>query len=579
MLVGALATAASTAAQDPAAIRETVSAAEAASAGTPAATMQVSPSEVTWRTADDHEAIALTVSGPDGVWVRREFGPGEPPSFSALDEQGSRHPDGSYTYELRTVPQVRRGFDEDLAATRQAGDTERIAELQREITPDRLLVSGSFAIHQGSFVEPATDPGSEPTPPPDGGLRPITAAQHVINDDLVVDGTACIGYACVADSDDTNFNSVRLKGDFLNLIFEDTVGGVTSDRDWLIRTGMLGGDNFEIVDSTSGNTPFFIQGGAPANALSVLSNGNVWVSSGNVGVGTVAPGAKLHLFGFQNTDVFASAGTDPASGPAFNFGYGGASFGRGAGFLNARPDASATAPNPSLRFLTANVERMIITNTGNVGIGTSSPSQKLHVTGSAGTTKALIQETSGTNADREMVEIQNFGGAAIIFKNTAVTQRWSANGSVNFILNNQTNPGIEFTLDPVGNLAIAGTLTQGSSRTIKEGFSALDPRELLHKVLALPITSWSYQQDPGVRHIGPMSEDFYAAFAVGGDDQGISVTDSAGVALAAIQGLHQELAARDARIAALQEQLAAVAGLQAQFAEIAARLEALEAKP
>jgi hypothetical protein len=379
ILIGAVTTLASAAAQDPPAPRETVSVSEPARDGTGAVTMQVSPSEVTWLPVEGHEGTALTVSGPGGVWVRQEFGPGEPPSFSALDQHGSRYPDGSYTYELRVVPHVRRGFDEDLAIARQAGDTERIAELQREVTPDRLLMSGSFAIHQGSFVAPATNPESEPTPPAAGGLRPITAAQHVINDDLVVDGTACIGYACVADSDDTNFNSVTLKGDLLNLIFEDTVGGVTSSRDWLIRTGTIGGDNFDIVDLGSGNTPFFIQGGAPANALSVLSNGNVWISSGNVGVGTVAPGAKLHLFGLQNTDVFASAGTDPTSGPAFNFGYGGASFGRGAGFLNARPDASATAPNPSLRFLTANVERMIITNTGNVGIGTSFPDAKLDI--------------------------------------------------------------------------------------------------------------------------------------------------------------------------------------------------------
>ena len=47
---------------------------------------------------------------------------------------------------------------------------------------------------------------------------------------------------------------------------------------------------------------------------------------------------------------------------------------RGAGFLNVRPDSGAAAPNPSLRFMTANVERVIITNIGNIGIGMSNPS-------------------------------------------------------------------------------------------------------------------------------------------------------------------------------------------------------------
>ena len=101
--------------------------------------------------------------------------------------------------------------------------------------------------------------------------------------------------------------------------------------------------------------------------------------SGNVGIGTSTPGAKLHLFCSATDEVYSSYGPSPSSGPALNIGYGGASFGRGAAFFNSRPDASATAPNPSLRFLTTNVERMIITNTGNVGIGSANPAHRLDV--------------------------------------------------------------------------------------------------------------------------------------------------------------------------------------------------------
>lgn len=116
-----------------------------------------------------------------------------------------------------------------------------------------------------------------------------------------------------------------------------------------------------------------------------LSNSLLYENNGSIGIGTTDPKTSLHLYSPATSDVFAGFGTDPGpAGPAMNVGYGGTTFGRGAGFFNVRPDALATPPNPSLRFLTANVERMIITNTGFVGLGTTAPFYKLHVFGTAG---------------------------------------------------------------------------------------------------------------------------------------------------------------------------------------------------
>jgi hypothetical protein len=103
---------------------------------------------------------------------------------------------------------------------------------------------------------------------------------------------------------------------------------------------------------------------------------------GKVGIGTTTPGGQLHIFGAATSDVFAGLGPDPISGPSFNYGYAGNSFGVGAGFFNVRPATGATGVNPSLRFMTVDTERMIVTNAGNVGIGTSAPSQRLDVVGS-----------------------------------------------------------------------------------------------------------------------------------------------------------------------------------------------------
>jgi hypothetical protein len=103
--------------------------------------------------------------------------------------------------------------------------------------------------------------------------------------------------------------------------------------------------------------------------------------NGAVVIGNAGQTGNLQIFGTAGQDVFAGMGPDVNNGPAFNYGYAGTSFGRSAGFFNVRPDASAVAPNPSLRFMTANVQRMIVTNTGNVGIGTLAPQSLLDVAG------------------------------------------------------------------------------------------------------------------------------------------------------------------------------------------------------
>jgi len=129
---------------------------------------------------------------------------------------------------------------------------------------------------------------------------------------------------------------------------------------------------FFVFDAVTSRVPFTILPGAPTGSLRILSNGRV-------GLGTLTPQGNLHIFGNSNQDIFNGIGPDLNSGPAFNFGYAGASFGAGTGFFNVRGANSGV--NPSLRFATVNTQRMIITNAGRVGIGNLAPSQALDVTG------------------------------------------------------------------------------------------------------------------------------------------------------------------------------------------------------
>ena len=115
--------------------------------------------------------------------------------------------------------------------------------------------------------------------------------------------------------------------------------------------------------------------------------------------------------------------------------------------------------------------------------------------------------------------------------------------------------------------ANSGSWSSVSDRHVKVNVVPVDPQVILTKVAALPISTWSYVGQPeAVRHMGPMAQDFYAAFGLGESDTHIAVVDADGVALAAIQGLYQqvrELEVENARQQAKLEQLAAeVARLQ-----------------
>ena len=80
-----------------------------------------------------------------------------------------------------------------------------------------------------------------------------------------------------------------------------------------------------------------------------------------------------------------------------------------------------------------------------------------------------------------------------------------------------------------------------SDSTLKRNIRLVDGKDILGKLVRLPIKQWSYRsQNPGIEHIGPMAQDFHALFGLGDDDKTISTIDPAGIALAAIQELDSQ---------------------------------------
>ena len=104
-----------------------------------------------------------------------------------------------------------------------------------------------------------------------------------------------------------------------------------------------------------------------------------------------------------------------------------------------------------------------------------------------------------------------------------------------------------------------GSWASMSDRNAKDGFEAVDTQEVLAQVAALPLTSWSYKTEAGVRHMGPMAQDFYAAFGKDeygtiGNDTTINSADFAGVSFIAIQALEKRSSGQQQNISDLKKE-------------------------
>jgi Chaperone of endosialidase len=200
---------------------------------------------------------------------------------------------------------------------------------------------------------------------------------------------------------------------------------------------------------------------------------------------------------------------------------------------------------------------MKLSREGRIGLGTDSPSYPIDVRAGA----AVGRWTSTNNGFGSVLVLQNTTAVspssylgAINFETATTTS-----GQIGYLANHQMTFRVggqqRMIIDAAGNVAITGTLSQTSDRNAKQEIHPVDTDAVLKKVVELPIAEWSYRQDPSTRHVGPMAQDFHAAFGLGPDDRHITTVDADGVALAAIQGLHRRLEEARRENAELRERL------------------------
>ena len=250
-----------------------------------------------------------------------------------------------------------------------------------------------------------------------GGKTPFTVTAGAPSNSIFVDSSGRLGL----QDGHAGLEIHSVDGDTPTLRLDQDGSSGFTPQVWDIAGNESG---FFVRDTTNGShLAFRIQPGAPTNSIAIRSNG--WVGIGSPG-SAITPRAPLDIYGAATTDVFAGMGENIATGPSFNFGYAGSTFGRGAGFLNVRPDASAVPPNPSVRFMTANVERMIITNTGNVGIGVTNPSNPLEMASGAKVTaggvwtnassRSLKDDIRDLPADEAMETLRGLDPVTYVYK-------------------------------------------------------------------------------------------------------------------------------------------------------------------
>jgi len=313
---------------------------------------------------------------------------------------------------------------------------------------------------------------------------------------------------------------------------------------------------------------FTINKGAPAHSFKIDENGDIFVGPGfqidsnlsGSGLGAIKIGKGLHaeseLQLYGNTATLQLVSDSPLkswtklrtnqSSFFIDMAY------QEGGILNVVDNIfsiSNRAPPLSVAIDAA----------GNMGMGTFSPAASIHVQRDDSSARILVEETNASAGPRTLFQLKNNGNTKFGVLNTQAGVEWAfANPGTGFRLSRQGSGIVEMEIFNNGNMNIAGALTQNSDINAKTAISDIDSHEILELVGQLPVSKWEYKDARGEAHIGPMAQDFYAAFGLGATETGISTIDTAGVALAAIKALHAENKSLQEQNAGLQKRLEAL---------------------
>ncbi|PCJ07318.1 MAG: hypothetical protein COB16_11570 [Rhodobacteraceae bacterium] len=291
-------------------------------------------------------------------------------------------------------------------------------------------------------------------------ISTLALADQVILDDLIVDGSACIGFDCV-NGESFGFDTIRIKENNLRIHAVDTSNSASfPSNDWQITfndSSNGGANKFSIDDITGGRTPFTIEASAPNHSLYVDDGGRV-------GLGTNQPVVELHIPDGDTPTLRleqnGSSGFTPqtwdVAGNETNF------------FIR---DATNGSKLPFKIKPSAPTNSLFVDTDGDVGLGTASPDARLDVTAPAAAVIAAIFQGAGTkvvdlkSTDNGAVQYRlqsNDGNRRVVALNgagTTETQIVMDNSEIRLAGATDTGAGLWATISAAGIVTNIGSCT------------------------------------------------------------------------------------------------------------------------
>ncbi len=400
-------------------------------------------------------------------------------------------------------------------------------------------------------------------------LPQLAVADQVINDDLIVDGSTCIGTDCV-NGESFSFDTLRLKENNTRINFTDTSSTASFPRtDWTLVANSSangGGSYFAIQDDDRDRMPFLVEANAPQNALRIDDGGRL-------GLGTATPTTEIHSVDGDTPTLRleqnGSSGFAPQiwdlAGNEINF------------FIR---DASNGSRLPFRIQPGADTNALFVNDDSRIGMGSANPDASLHIRDFGSNVGIRIEHAAvaewdilvgETDGEFDIDDISTTG-ADFRFKTADALENnpWEFVHRVDngLGINIATTPGGEFILSDTGDLRVTGTITSGGP-TCAAGCDAVFDADY-----ALPTMEEQAESMFAARHlptVGPTSP-----------DQPINLTEHMGNVLNELEKAHIFIAQLNERNKALEVELveskqALQAELIASNAALEARLEQLEA--